>query len=620
MKLKDIIDRSILKERGKIYSYITNYYSEINKDEPRTLSSSPEKDTIGKALENPDVWKLYMNHIRDCLKNDFYCDIAADILIQDGKCIIDRDAFGELLKEALNEADEEKMAYLNTLDDEKDENDLPISPERLRDYRIYAACVREAYTNDIEIARQNRSEMNISVQEKSVLNCLARQLGLSNRESRALYMSQVLGEDEKPSASTDDMIRKLVNDGIVINAKNVIYTPEEIIDMIRQIRGVVIERKYMRRIISNMDDRMLNMIRRRHNISINSSHDDKIKAIVESDISPYAVFESDIYPEGTSENDKKRIFSEFVDSRLGIPLEYIQGRTLNAKITSLINYYRNDVNEAVDTISKDGYDQLIGILKTCDKLDKAISGFGFTSADRNVSSGMLLDYDIFAKDLLYMLTDDDLREICDHLEIRYFKNMNTMVLVSKIIENVNSMENRLIENYLELARNDSVSLSDRGIVTTSSSLGLAFQNTTQNIFEKLGIKIADYENPGRKKEHPDIILDFDEEGIVIVECKSGKSPYSKYSAVSRQMSSYFNSYSQQYKVNGVILVANDFTEDFIQDARNDASFTLALMTAESLLAIYDGLKGRKFRMSPLALIREPVVDAALVIRRALSAR
>ena len=99
------------------------------------------------------------------------------------------------------------------------------------------------------------------------------------------------------------------------------------------------------------------------------------------------------------------------------------------------------------------------------------------------------------------------------------------------------------------------------------------------------------------------------------------------------MSSYFNSYSQQYKVNGVILVANDFTEDFIQDARNDASFTLALMTAESLLAIYDGLKGRKFRMSPLAglkgrkfrmsplaLIREPVVDAALVIRRALSAR
>ena len=83
MKLKDIIDRSILKERGKIYSYITNYYSEINKDEPRTLSSSPEKDTIGKALENPDVWKLYMNHIRDCLKNDFYCDIAADILTQD---------------------------------------------------------------------------------------------------------------------------------------------------------------------------------------------------------------------------------------------------------------------------------------------------------------------------------------------------------------------------------------------------------------------------------------------------------------------------------------------------------------------------------------------------------
>ena len=99
MKLKDIIDRSILKERGKIYSYITNFYSEINKDDIRPLSAIPEKEIIGNAFEIKELRELYYKHIKDCLKNDLFCDIAADILIQDGKCIIDKYKFGNLLKD-----------------------------------------------------------------------------------------------------------------------------------------------------------------------------------------------------------------------------------------------------------------------------------------------------------------------------------------------------------------------------------------------------------------------------------------------------------------------------------------------------------------------------------------
>ncbi len=620
MKLKDIIDRSILKERGKIYSYITSFYAETNKDDLRNYTINPEKDTIGNAFDKEEVRELYLKHIRNCLKSDFYCDIAADILLQDGKCIIDRDTFAELYKQALIEADQEKRAYANTLNSEKDEDDLSVSPDRLRDYRIYAACVKEAYTNDLELIKQNRGEQNVSNQEKTVLNCLAKQLGLSNREARGLYISQTISPDEKPFINIDDLIKRLVNEGIVINSKNIIYTPEEIIDIIRDIRGIDIERKYLRRIISNMDDKMLNMIRRRHNINTNGNRDEKIKAIVDCDISPFEIFTDDIYVEGTKENEKKKIFSDFVEKRLGISMDNIQGRTLEAKISSLIGYYRDDINDTSDTISKDGYDQLINILKETEKLDKAIKPFGFVSDIQKISATMLIDYDIFAKDLLYMLSDDDLHEICDQRGIKYFKNMNTMVLVSKIIDNVNSMENLLIENYLALSENDSVVLTQKGILTTSSNLGLAFQTTTQNIFEKLGIKISTYENPNRKKEHPDIILDFDEEGIIIIECKAGKNPYSKYASVNRQINSYFTAYSQEHKVNGVILVANDFTEDFINEARNNADFNLALMTSKTLIDIYNGLKGKKFKMHPLTLIREPMVDADLVIRRAENAK
>lgn len=618
MKLKDIIDRSILKERGKIYSYITSFYSEINREDIRSFSAEPEKEIIGRAFEIEELRKRYLKHIKDCLKNDLYCDIAADILIQNGRCIIDRDTFGNLLKGALEKAVEDKSIYYNTINFEKDDNDLIVSPERLRDYRIYAACVKEAYMNDIVLTKQDKGDANITSQEKSVLNCLAEQLGLSNIEARGLYMSQRFGEGENPFIRTDDMIKKLVNEGIIINVKNMIYTPEEIISMIREARGITIERKYLRRIISNMDDKTLNMIRRRHNINA-STREDKIKCIVENDVSPRDIFGCDIYPENTSENDKKKIFNDFVSLKLGIDLEKISGRTLDAKIDSLIDYYGKDLNDAVDTISKDGYEQLINILRNCNKLDKAIGSLDFAQ-NIDITANLLLDYDIFAKDLLYRLSDDDLREICDFQKIKYFKNMNTMMLVSRIIDNVNSMENLLIENYLFLAINDSVTLSQKGIVRTTSDLGIDFQNTTQNIFERLRIKIADYDNPGRKKERPDIILDFGEEGIVIVECKSGKNPYAEYAKVYRQMESYFNSYSKEYKVHGMLLVANSFTDDFIADAKSNIAMNLSIMTAQSLLQIYNELKGKKFKIQPWVLIKELVVDPDLVIKRALNAK
>lgn len=616
MKLKDIIDRQILKDRGRLYNLISNFYYEIQ-DDVHTLSSNPEKEIIGKAFEIKELRDLYLKHIKNCLRNDLFCDIAADILIQDGNCIIDKYSFGTLLQEALNKADEDKCIYYNTINYEKDENDLDVSPERLRDYRIYAACVREAYINDIELTKQNKCDSNISAQEKSVLNCLAENLGLSNNEIRGLFMSQIYSETEHPFINTDDMIKKLVNEGIVISTKNTIYTPEEIINMIREARGISIERKYLRRIISNMDDKMLNMVRRRHNIRSASSRDEKINLIVENDINPKEIFCYDIYPENTSENEKKKIFNEFVSSRLGISIENIQGRTLETKINSLIAYYDNDINETADTISKDGYEQLINILRKCEKLEKATETLNF-SADTTITANLLIDYDIFAKDLLYRLTDDDLREICEQQSIKYFKNMNTMMLVSKIISNVNSMENLLIENYLALAANDSVTLAQKGI-TTLSNLGNIFQNTTQNIFEKLEIKIADYENPKRKKEHPDIILDFEDEGIVIVECKSGKEQYTKFAAVSRQMESYYNAYRQQYKVFGMILVANSFSDDFIAEAKN-TNLNLALMDAQTLLEIYDGLKGKKYKLFPLALTKDLLVDSKSVIKRALNAK
>lgn len=616
MKLKDIIDRSILKEKGRIYSYITKFYSEVYQDTPSLLSRTPEKDTIGESLSDGAIRNRYLKHVNSCLKNDIYCDIAADILIQDGLCIVDQYRFNDLLKQALAEAEEERQIFINTLDDKEDENDIPLSPERLRDYRIYAACVKEAQQNDIDLYKQNKGgESNISLQERSVLNCLASQLGLSNKEARGLYMSQTM---DKPHIETKDLVKELVYNGIVVSTKDNIYIPEEIADMIREIRGVKLERKYMRRIISNMDDKMLNMIRRRHNIQASTAREDKINKIIDNDLDPQEIFGTDIYPEGTSENEKKHIFNDFVQIRLGISPEHIQGRTISQKTQSLVQYYTNDKNESVDTISKDGYEQLLHLLKESNLLDKTLRLFNFTDSQiSTATASMLIDYDIFAKDLLYMLTDDELRSLCESQDIKFFKNMNTMVLISKILGGMNTRENILIEHYIKLAFNDSVALAEKGIIQTKDTLGAAFQATTQTIFERLGIQIGDYPNPSRKKEQADIILDFDNEGLIIVECKSGKEPYSSFSHVTRQINSYYNAYKGSYNVAGMLIVANDFTEEFKKEAANGGTrIGLSLMSAQTLLDIYNGLKDKKFRLHPLMLLKNTIANADFIIRQA----
>ena len=69
----------------------------------------------------------------------------------------------------------------------------------------------------------------------------------------------------------------------------------------------------------------------------------------------------------------------------------------------------------------------------------------------------------------------------------------------------------------------------------------------------------------------------------------------------------------------MILVANSFSDDFIAEAKN-TNLNLALMDAQTLLEIYDGLKGKKYKLFPLALTKDLLVDSKSVIKRALNAK
>lgn len=611
MKLKEVLLLSNLNERSRFYAILSNIISQS--DDTCQLSGKEDIEGFVKALVSPRIKEELSKQFARSLRDDYYLDIAADILIQDGKCILHRDQLAYLYKEKMTEVGKSRDAFKNTLNDEKDENDLDVDENRLRDYRIYADCVNVAYSNNEEEYNQNKNTANISNEERSVLSCLANGLGLSHSEARGLYLSQI--PDFTEEKSIDEVISSIVSAGVGIYIKKqlTLYIPEEIIEILRDIRGIRIERKYLRRILVNLPSKTLSNILRRHQIKP-SRDSDKLNLVLDSGLDVEEILKVDIYPENCSESSKKKMFVEFVTNSLGLPDDAVSGRTMNEKIESFIGYIRQDENERKDTISVDGYDQLISKLGPARvKIAFEILGLDFQDPEK-ISAKQLLDYDILPKDILYTFSDEVLWQICTDMDVQFYKNMNVMTLVSKILANLNDSENIFIEHYEELANNDSVALARVGLTAPNGNFGLKFQTTTQTIFEKLNLSVRQLKNPSDRNEYADIILDFGEAGIVIVECKSSKRDYSKFTSVSRQVASYARDYMKEHTVLGVLIVSNSFTQDFIDSAEKVSDFDLYLITAHDLKKIYDELKKTtKFKINYRNLLKNTVVKPDLVI-------
>ncbi len=102
-----------------------------------------------------------------------------------------------------------------------------------------------------------------------------------------------------------------------------------------------------------------------------------------------------------------------------------------------------------------------------------------------------------------------------------------------------------------------------------SELGLLYEKVIKNIFGKIGFNVDEALkkklNTARLKM--DILINIGSKDVIIVECKTIKDKdYNKYTAVSRQLKSYETLCKKNgYHVNQVVIVTNDFTEDFISE-------------------------------------------------------
>jgi hypothetical protein len=610
MKLEKILDKLGSIEKNSFIKIIDTIISKNPKNakEINKILSSSDKGL--KSADNQNISKIFdltSTEFQEHIKCEFQeitsqLDILIDIIIRDGNCIIKQDWFSRLYEKEIKHL----KSKIKGLDKDFENDKSELSPTRKRDYRIYKSCLHTAYENDI----QNNREAKVTSDELSIILTLSKELGLSQEEIKLINYSIL------PIKKIDiqDVIKALKNIGVIFysNKENTIYVADEMVRMLRSVRKKEVAEKFYRRTLKLLREPVINHIAREHNIDRKLSYSEKIEEIIKEGVSFTHLLLKDIYKQESTLTEKKRTLNELCEKGLNIP--NLKGSTLDDKISSLIQHFENVERDEKVGISLDGFDKLLVELnQSIPKLNKQIREQFELQDEFILIADFLLDYNIKPRDILDLVIKTELVKFIKDYGI---KQRGDDIL--NILEHYKDVENLYLENYENVAYRNLNLLKENGITVKESELGLKFEELTKVIFKGLGFNVDEEfkNNLNTKKDMMDILLNLGNHEIIIVECKTSKEKgYNKFSSVSRQLKSYQNvALKNDLRIIKILLVAPEFSDDFVTDCEMDTEMNLSLVTASTLSNISEAFKTSKYTEFPPVLFRDIVINEERILK------
>ena len=569
------------------------------KDIDKILSES-NKDL--KSIDNINISKVFSlleSEFSEFVKSEFVntssqLDILIDIIYKDGNAIIKQDWFSRLYELKINEINRKIKSFRKNLEGEQSD----VSVDRIRDYKIYLHCLKTAYYND----EANNQEKKITTDEQSILIALANSLGLSHEETKLInYLILPVKKHE-----IDSVINELKSIGVIFFSRknSTIYVADEVVHILRKVRGKEISDKYFRRVLKLLKEPQINSICRRHSIDWKLDLDEKIKLIINEGISFTGVLAEDIHKNGSTLTDKKKYLNVLFEK--GLQLDP-KGVLIEDKIANLISFFETTEKDDRIGISMDGYEKLLrDIEEVLPKFNNCVRNEFEFQEEKVLRSSFLVDFNIKPRDVIELLSDKELEEFCVAKEIKTRGDK-----FSNILEKYKDSENLFLESYEDIGFRNLASLKASGIVLKESELGLKFEELTKSIFIQLGYNVDEAlrTSLNSNKDQADIIINEGKDEIIIIECKSVKeSGYNKFSSVFRQIKAYVNkANSKGYKVTKSLLVAPDFSDDFIKECGLEYELNLSLIKASSLIKILNAFKESKLKVFPHNLLMKDVL-------------
>ncbi len=604
MKLERILDNLNSFEKNSFLKIIDS----ILVDKPKNaqaiekLLSDSSRDL--KNMDNINISKVFSlveDEFIDYLREEFIntssqFDLLTDIISRDGNCVIKKDWFARLYEKELAHFNKKLKEFQSNLNDEK----ADISDQRRRDYKIYLACLKTAYFND----DTNNVERKITLDEQSILITLANELGLSQEEVKLInYMIIPIQKID-----IETVINDLKSIGVLFYSKktSTIYIADEIVRLIRKVRGKEVADKFFRRILRLLREPQINLVCKQHGIDRHLSIDQKIKEIINKGISVSGILIDDIHKDGTKLTDKKKFINDFCDKSLKITPS-LKGTLIEEKISNLIKYFEDTERDERVGISVDGYEKLLLELgQLIPTINQQMRTEFELQEEQVLKSGYLLDYNIKPRDILELISEEELTKFCQSKQI---KTRGDLIL--NILEAFKDAENLYLENYENIGFRNLSALKENGITIKEADLGIKFEDLTKKIFTGLGFNVDEKlrKSLNTAKDKIDILLNLENNDIILIECKTIKeSGYNKFSSVSRQLKAYAElARSKDLKVLKSLLVAPEFSDDFVKDCGLEYELNLSLITASTLINILDGFKKSKHKQFPYNLLMRDVL-------------
>ena len=610
MKLEQILDKLGSIEKNSFIKIIDNIISKNPKNgkEIDKILSSTDKGL--KSVDNQNISKIFAltsNEFRDHIKCEFQkitsqLDILIDIIIRDGNCIMKQDWFSRLYETEIKHL-KTRIKGLNA-DFENDKSDL--SELRKRDYKIYKSCLRTAYQNDVE----NNRDANITSDELSIILTLSRQLELSQEEVKLINYSVL----SIKKLDIQDVIKGLKNIGVIFysNKENTIYVADEMVRILRKIREKEVADKFYRRTLKLLRPPIINQIAKEYNIARNLTYSQKVEEIIKEGVPFTNLLLTKIYKTGSTLTERKKTLNVLCEK--GLNIKNLKGSTLDDKIKSLIEHFENVEKDEKIGISLDGFEKLLTELnQSLPKLNTQIKEQFQLQEEFILKADFLLDYNIKPRDILDLIVKEDLTKF---IKSNGIKQRGDDIL--NILEHYKDVENLYLENYENVAFRNLNLLKENGIIIKESDLGLKFEELTKVIFKSLGFNVDDkFKNQlNTKKDMIDILLNLENNEIIIVECKTKKERgYNKFSSVSRQLKSYQKlALKNDLRIAKILLIAPEFSDDFVTDCEMDTEMNLSLITASTLSNIFEAFKTSKYQEFPHVLFRDIVINEERILK------
>lgn len=583
MRLHEIIEQLNFREKNPFLKIINEL-----------IPVSPNKNDIEKILSTSDgelknldsilvsevfqqLEKDFEDHVHlEFLETNSQFDILIDIIIRDGNSIMKREWFYTLYSKEVKSL-KQKVKNLSNLISSDDKS---IDQSRIRDYKIYKACLEKAYSNDIE----NNLDSKITSDEQSILLTLASQLGLSQEEVRLInYLILPIKIKE-----VQDLIDDLKNKGVLFYSQknNKIYIADEVVRALRKVRGKSIADKHFRRILNSLTDSFINQIGKNHNIEKAQTREQRIKDIILNGVKVEDVLLNDIHKSNSTLTDRKKSINGIAEK---LSIKSFGGSTIEQKVDLIIEHFNAIDKEEQIGISVEGFDKLLGDLGTSIKgFNKLIKDEFELGEDNVLLAQYLMDFNIKPRDLLDLLSKESLYSFCEAKGISKRGDE-----VENVLESYKDIESLYIENYHLIGSRDLNGLKENGIQIKEADLGLMFEDVTSNILSTIGFKVDNSlkQSINTKKDKVDILINLGDNNIILIECKTSKDNYKKFSSVSRQIKAYKKLVQGQgFTVIKTLLIAPNFSDEFINDCRDDFELNLSLIEAKTLRNIVKAFK------------------------------